>query len=164
MQPPKQTIPGFQLTSKPLPPRSLKPTLQHSRKDIADLLPVNKDDLKAKIRVIHTRGVQKALAQYPPNKVLQRNPPEVNSEEISLHRMTRSKLSQLRSGYSRLLNSYLHKIEEKDDDRCHLCNQSPHNTTHLFNCPNNPTKLDVLSLWTRPTLAANFLSLDEGIT
>ena len=156
--------PGFQLTSKPLPPRSLKPTLQHSRKDIADLLPVNKDDLKAKIRVIHTRGVQKALAQYPPNKVLQRNPPEVNSEEISLHRMTRSKLSQLRSGYSRLLNSYLHKIEEKDDDRCQLCNQSPHNTTHLFNCPNNPTKLDVLSLWTRPTLAANFLSLDEGIT
>ncbi len=156
--------PGFKLTEAPLPPRSLKQTIQHRRKDIAHLLPVNKDDIKAKMKSIHTSEVQKALAQYPPNKVLQRNPPEVNKEETSLTRITRSRLSQLRSGYSRLLNSYLHRIEEKPDDSCPLCNQSAHTTTHLFECPNNPTNLDVLSLWTQPKMAADFLQLDEGIT
>ncbi len=54
-----------------------------------------------------------------------------------------SSLSQLRSGYSRMLNTYLHKIEERNDDCCSLCNQSPYNTVHLFSCPNNPTKMDV---------------------
>jgi hypothetical protein len=156
--------PGFKLTTEPLPSRSLKPTIQHSREDIAHLLPVDKDDLKAKIKIIHTTEVQKALAQYPPNKILQRNPPEVNKEEVNLPRITRSRLSQLRSGYSRILNSYLHRIGEKPDDSCTLCNQSPHTTLHLFECPNNPTNLDVLSLWTQPKMAADFLQLDEGIT
>jgi hypothetical protein len=156
--------PGFRLTSKPLPPRSLKPTIQHNRQEIEHLLPVDKDALKAKMKCIHTSEVQKALAQYPPNKVLQRNPPEVNKEETSLQRITRSRLTQLRSGYSRMLNSYLHRIDDNISDRCPLCNQPPHNTQHLFNCPNNPTNLDVLSLWTQPLQAADFLSLDEGIT
>ena len=156
--------PCFKLTTEPLPSRSLKPTIQHSREDIAHLLPVEKDDLKAKIKIIHTTEVQKALAQYPPNKILQRNPPEVNKEELNLPRITRSRLSQLRSGYSRILNSYLHRIGEKPDDSCTLCNQSPHTTLHLFECPNNPTNLDVLSLWTQPKMAADFLQLDEGIT
>ena len=66
--------PGFKLTETPLPPRSLKQTIQHRRKDIAHLLPMNKDDIKAKMKSIHTSEVQKALAQYPPIKVLQRNP------------------------------------------------------------------------------------------
>ena len=157
--------PGFKLTTTPLlPPRNLKQAMQYRRKDIAHLLPVNKDDIKAKIKSIHTSEVQRTIAQYPPNKVLQRNPPEVNKEETSLSRIARSKLSQLRSGYSRLLNSYLHRIDETADNNCPQCNQSPHTTLHLFECPNNPTNLDVLSLWTKPKQAANFLQLDEGIT
>ena len=159
-----QDHPGFRLTTKPLPPRSLKPTIQHYRKDIENLLPVNKDDLKAKIKVIHTTGVQKALAQYPPNKVLNATPPEVNKEEANLPRFTRSRLSQLRSGYCRTLNSYMSRINSNIDDCCPLCNNSPHNTNHLFNCPNNPTNLNILSLWTQPKQAADFLSIDEGIT
>ncbi len=134
------------------------------RQDIQDLLPVTRDNLKAKQKAIHTREVSRILASYPPNKVLQANPPEVNKMEANLTRSVRSQLSQLRSGYSRLLNSYLHRIDDNIEDKCPLCNQTPHDTVHLFNCPNNPTHLTVLSLWTQPVLAANFLKLDEGIT
>ena len=57
--------PGFKLTEAPLP-------IQHRRKDIAHLQPVSKDDIKAKMKSIHTSEVQNALAQYPQSKVLQR--------------------------------------------------------------------------------------------
>ena len=43
-------------------------------------------------------------------------------------------LNQLRSGYSRVLNSYLHRIDEEKENKCTNCNTSPHNTNHLFNC------------------------------
>ncbi len=157
--------PGHKHVNKRLPPRShLKPTIQNMRHEIQDLLPVSRDNLKAKQKIIHTREVSRILANYPPNKVLQANPPEVNKMEANLTRSVRSQLSQLRSGYSRLLNSYLHRIDDNIEDKCPLCKQTPHDTVHLFNCPQNPTHLTVLSLWTQPVLAANFLKLDEGVT
>ena len=157
--------PGYKHIHERLPARShLKPTIQNMRQEIQDLLPVSRDNLKVKQKVIHTREVAKTLASYPPNKVLQANPPEVNKTAATLTRSVQSQLSQLRSGYSRLLNSYLHKIDNNIEDKCPQCNQSPHDTVHLFNCPNNPTNLTVLSLWTQPVLAANFLKLDEGVT
>ena len=157
--------PGYKHVHKRLPPRShLKPTIQNMRHEIQDLLPVSRDNLKAKQKIIHTREVSRILANYPPNKVLQANPPEVNKMEANLTRSVRSQLSQLRSGYSRLLNSYLYRIDDNIEDKCPLCKQTPHDTVHLFNCPKNPTQLTVLSLWTQPVLAANFLKLDEGVT
>ncbi len=74
----------------------------------------------------------------------------------------RKLLSQLRSGYSRLLNSYLHRIDDNIEDKCPLCNQTPHDTVDLFNCPNNPTHLTVLSLWTQPVLAKKFFKTRRG--
>ena len=73
-------------------------------------------------------------------------------------------LSQLRSGYSRKLNSYKHRIDQNINDKCPECNGTPHDSKHLFNCPSNPTDLQVVDLWTKPVLAANFLKLDEGLT
>ena len=157
--------PGFKHTSLPLPPRNMKPTIQNFRQDIQHLLPVtSKDDLKPKIKNIHTAEVTKSISNLPPNKLLQRVPPEVNKAETNLPRYTRSLLSQLRSGYSRVLNSYLHRIDPETEDKCPDCGHTPHDTNHLFNCPDKPTVLQVTDLWTQPTLAKNFLNLDEGVT
>ena len=108
--------------------------------------------------------VVKSISNLPPNKVLQRIPPEVNKEESNIPRYPRSLLSQLRSGYSRVLNSYIHRIDPDIEDKCPKCGHTPHDTNHLFNCPDNPTNLQVTDLWTRPLLAKNFLNLDEGVT
>lgn len=156
--------PNHKHTSKPLPPRKIKPSIQTYRPNIISHLPVTKDNLKRKTKEIHTKEVKTILSKYPPNKVLQRNPPEINIEEKRLPRATRTQLSQLRSGYSRLLKSYLHRINESTDDKCPNCKIHTHTTNHLFNCPQNRTNLTVLSLWTQPIQAANFLNLDTGIT
>ena len=142
----------------------MKPTIHHMRDDIQYLLPVTRNTLKSKYKAIHTSEVAKALEKYPSNKVLGTNPPEVSAEESSLSRITRSRLSQLRSGFSRLLNSYLHRINPDTADTCPQCNVSPHNTRHLFNCLARPTNLQVQDLWTQPALAANYLNLDDGVT
>ena len=95
------------------------------------------------------------------NKVLNQLPPDINPEEKSLSRRARSELARLRSGYSRRLNNYLARIDPEIQDICPLCNATPHNTAHLFSCCQNPTDLQVLDLWTRPCLAAEFLNLDD---
>ena len=118
-------------------------------------------EYKAAIKDLHTWAVRETLSNYPVNKVLDMHPPEVNSEEDYLPRKVRCQLSQLRSGYSKLLNSYNCIIDESVSDTCPKCNQTPHNTIHLFNCPNNPTDLNTISLWTTPHRAASFLELLE---
>ena len=52
------------------------------------------------------------------------------------------------------------RLEEDELDVCPKCDQSPHDTVHLFNCISDPTDLEVISLWTRPREAAVFLKLD----
>ena len=157
--------PGYKHVDEPLPARShLKPTIQHLKPSIQQYLPINADNRKSKIKQIHTNDVKNILQNLPPNQILGHAPPEINKEEKTLSRQIRSQLSQLRSGYSRRLNYYLHKIDENIEDKCPKCNNFRHDTAHLFNCPKDPTNLNILSLWTKPVLAANFLKLDEGIT
>ena len=157
--------PGAKHIHKPLPPRNMKPTIQNYRGSIQHLLPViNKKDLKTKIKNIHTSEVSNTIHNYPHNKILNAVPPKISKEENSLTRNSRSLLSQLRSGYSRILNSYKHRIDPTTDDNCTRCNGSPHDSKHLFNCPDDPTDLLIADLWTKPIMAANFLKLDDGIT
>jgi hypothetical protein len=157
--------PGFKHISKPLPPRNMKPTIQNYRRDVRNLLPVtDKKDLKTKIKTIHTTEVAKTILSYPPNKVLKADPPKISKEENTLSRNSRSLLSQLRSGYSRILNSYKHRIDPNTANNCGLCSGTPHDSKHLFNCPRNPTDLSISDLWSKPVQTANFLKLDEGIT
>ena len=112
---------------------------------------------------LHTNAVRESLASYGENKVLHRNPPQVHSSESKLSRNFRVKLTQLRSGYSRSLNSYMHRIDENIEDKCPDCSEGPHDTEHLFNCKENPTTLTTLDLWTNPIEAAKFLfKLDVG--
>ena len=99
------------------------------------------------------------LETYSVNRVLQVADPEINKEEINLPRETRTQLSRLRSGFSRTLKSYMSRIEEDIIDECPNCNATPHDTTHLFNCPSTPTTLTPLDLWTNPRNCAKFLKL-----
>ena len=159
--------PGNRVINTPAPNRpKRKPTNLKYREEIQHLPPItDKASLKSNNKRIHTETVQKVIANYPDNKVLNTRPPEVNDkEEISLPRTSRCLLSQLRSGYSRMLNSYKSRIDQTIIDQCPDCGQSPHNTNHLFSCASNPTNLTPRSLWTTPHQAANFLNLDEGVT
>ena len=105
--------------------------------------------------------MEDTLTNLEPNKVLNTRPPEIDTEEQSLSRKARSELARLRLGYSRLLRSYMSRIDEEVQDNCPLCHATPHDTAHLFSCSANPTELTVTDLWTKPKEAAEFLQLDK---
>ena len=115
--------------------------------------PHKKESCKAAIQGLHTKALKDTLNSYPPNKVLQSIPPDINPEEANLSRWETCKLARLRSGYSRELNSYMSRINPEIQNKCLKC------YNHLFNCYNNPTNLTV-DLWTRPIQAAKFLKLN----
>ena len=155
--------PGNIQIGKVIPNRDKKPTIQFYRNSVDNLIPItNKKDLKKKQKILHTKAVTYTIDSYIPNKVLDQKPPAVSKKEENLSRNSRVLLSQLRSGYSRMLNSYLHRINDEIEDKCPKCNTSPHTTEHLFNCPMNPTNITPTDLWTNPDLVASFLDLEES--
>ncbi|KAI5732608.1 hypothetical protein M8J76_002264 [Diaphorina citri] len=89
----------------------------------------------------------KAVENFTPNRVLNQQPPEVSNEELRLPRKTRSTLAQLRSGWSKILNAYLHRINNEVENKCPDCQQSPHDVHHLFTCSAHPTNLTPIDLW-----------------
>ena len=148
---------------RPPEPRKMKTSLMQHNEEIAQLYQdqvVDEDSYKSSIRILHSDAVREALDSYAPNRVLGTPPPEIHFSESLLPRPIRSELSRLRSGFSRKLNSYMSRIDTSIEDKCPSCQGSPHNTIHLFNCPDNPTPLEVHDLWTRPAEAARFLSLE----
>ena len=153
--------------NKPPPPRQMKQTLTSKfGKEIKTLSRnLTEDNYKPKIKTIHTKSVKNMLKDFSNNKVINARPPEIHRSECKLPRVTRSTLAQLRSGYSMYLNSYKSRIDPNISDKCPNCDSS-HTTEHLFNCQNNPTNLNVRSLWHKPLDAARFLNLaidDEPI-
>ena len=158
--------PGNKFSDTPANQRNLKPNILKLRDEIQEYLPItDKKNLRQKMTSIHTKAVNDTINNYAPSKVLDCTPPSVHNSEKELSRNARTKLSQLRSGYSRLLNSYNNRIDENIPNICPNCGATPHDTNHLFNCRSNPTELTVFSLWTRPKLAAEFLKLDDnGVT
>ena len=157
--------PGNKQVQYPTPPRNMKHTIQRNKQKIHTLLPISdKKDYKRKAKILHTKAVQESVQNYNNNKVLNRKPPEISKEEISLSRTTRSQLSQLRSGYSRILKSYQHRLNPEIEDKCPKCHMPAHTTNHLFNCPSEPTNLMTLDLWKKPKAVADFLKLEDGIT
>ena len=150
-------------------PRTMKKTLQTEFKEaIKDKLPSNNSISRADIKLgmlnIHTECVEITISNQADNKVLNKPAPDVDKSERKLARRTRTLLTQLRSGYSSMLLTYLHKIKPTKfpSDLCPNCQSEPHTTTHLFSCPNNPTNLSPEDLWERPVEVARFLGLDTG--
>ena len=122
-------------------------------------LQISKEEYKRQNKKIHSDTVNATIGDYPPNKVLETIPPEINQNEKLLPRTTRTTLAQLRSSYSPYLKSYLHRINRSDTDNCPLCNRAAHTTSHLFECTANPTDLEPSDLWTNPLKVAEFLNL-----
>ena len=118
---------------------------------------------KSILKNIRTDSVRDSNNNLEVNKVLNEAPPAVDKMEKKLPRRSRSLLTQLRSGYSSMLNSYLSVVDETIEDKCPKCFQISHTTEHLFNCPADPTDLTMKSLWTDPLAAAQFLGLDPGL-
>ena len=155
--------PGKKHLGKPVPPRKMKKSLLDYLDETKEFLLLDdpSEELnKTTLKSIHTYSVKKCLEKYKYNKVLNAPAPEINPEVLKLNRKTRATLSQLRSGYSTLLNSYKCRLNNEIQDICPECFSPSHTTSHLFECTANPTSLDVTSLWTNPIDAAKFLKLD----
>ena len=153
-----QSHPGNKFINKVPPDRKLKATHLAHEAEVAEKF--RSGTYKDAIKSLHTSAVSQVISNYPPNRVLQDTPPEINTkEEQTLPRKARSGLARLRTGFCRTLNSYMSRIDEEIQDICPNCDSSPHNSNHLFNCPANPTNLNVSSLWTKPKDAAIFLNL-----
>ena len=157
--------PLHKLTTKPPQPRYMKQTTFDNKNNYTinhDLDPADAiiETIKNNKKTIHTTIVQAHIENKPHNKILNRPAPDINPKETTLTRQTRRRLAQLRTDKSPLLMTYLHKIDEDNhpDDLCPLCKTQPHNTRHLFDCPDVPTDLTVEHLWTEPVRAADHLA------
>ena len=135
-----------------------KPHLQPHVRDGARIEPNYKTGLKK----IHDDAHRRHELSLPVNRVLNTLPPSINiKEEKELSKSIRSTLSQLRSGYSSYLNTYLHRINKRPDDLCPDCNLEEHTTPHLFQCRRRPNidNLTPADLWHQPKKCAEFLGL-----
>ena len=119
--------PGRNQLCRPPSARNLKQTMMTYENEISSMIPDEfyTPEYKRVLKTIHTNTVESVLASYPPNKVLGQEPPEIHKEEADLPRNIRTTLSQLRSGYSKMLNSYNHRINEEVEDKCHKCLGTP---------------------------------------
>ena len=157
-----QNHPNYTDLSAPPPPRVTKPTLttcfgeEINRISSPNLAPTT---YKRLLKTIHTRSVRDSINNLGNNRVLNSRPPKISKTEKELPRITRSTLSQLRSGFSKHLNSYKARLDPSLSDKCDKCNVSIHTTEHIFECPQNPTQLTVHDLWKKPKQAARFLGL-----
>lgn len=144
-------------------PRCVRKGLVSSYKsDLTDRIPTTGLDVrsyKEGVAKLHRETVEETIMQYIPNVVINKPAPQIDTSENILPRSTRATLSQLRSGWCRLLNCYMSRLDNTIDNACPLCGSGPHDTRHLFNCKRNKTKLSVMSLWTKPVEAAAFLGL-----
>ena len=110
------------------------------------------------IKDLHSSAVSAAVESQSANRVLQDAPPPISPEELSLPRMHRTALSQLRSGHCPSLNSYRHRVGWEPSAACPECNFPDHSVSHIFSCPTHPTTLSPLDLWTCPREVAAFLT------
>ncbi len=156
--------PNHSLTTKEDAPRLIRKTTTSLRSEVD--IHISQGELNGPysevIKGIHRDTVTSTIATFKPNIVLGGYPPPVAPEEKALPRTTRATLAQLRSGWCRMLNHYMSRLDGSISDACPDCGSSPHDTSHLFNCPAKPTLLTPRELWTRPVDAARFLGLEMG--
>ena len=132
------------------PQRLMKPTLISCHQDSIEPRLTNTEVwYNSGIKSIHTTAVSNTINGYEPNKVLQRIPPVISPDERRLPRSTRTTLA-LRSGDCPLLTSYMSRLDPSVKNECPLCESQPHETAHLFSCPQGPTTLEATSLWENP--------------
>lgn len=153
------------LTTAPPPPRQMKHTIfSKFERTLAEHLctnPLAPGDYKRGLTELHTTAISDAVRGYAPSIVLGGYPPPISGSEATLPRAVRARLSQLRSGYCSVLNSYKSRIDPAVANTCPDCDTGPHDVNHLFNCTQRPTTLSARDLWTNPLAAATFLQLTD---
>ena len=104
------------ITTLDHPPRQMKETLftRHKQTVVPLLANTNKSSLQA----VHTSFVNTAKDNMMDNRVLSYRLPPISDEEIYLTRRQRATLSQLRSGHSKLLNSFKKRLKQTDSSSC----------------------------------------------
>ena len=147
------------ITRRDTPKRRMKETLFTRHRSTVEPMMIAKDR-KSTHQAIHTKAVNQAVNSQRRNVVLDDRPPLINIFEKELTMKERTILAQLRSGHCRLLGSYKSRISK--DASLDVCGKTPHNVTHLFNCPAHPTTMTPSDLWNRPVDAIRELSNLEG--
>ena len=125
--------------------------------------PWETDEGDTTLQARHTDAVDKAVKSHERNVVLVGRPISSSELDLTLTRKERSTLSQLRSGYCRLLGSYKSRIKKDASlNACADCGTMPHDVKHLFVCPAHPTTMIPSYLWSRPTDGVRELSYLEA--
>ena len=134
------------------PVRLIKNTLSQHDNYIRPLIrPRNPQHYKFLLKPFILNPVSAYIQSQDNNTVLDELPQPKDKSGSNLLRRTRFLLSQLKYGYSSILNSYLSRIREDVTDDCPDCQMHPHTTRHLFYCPSNPTPLTAPDLLHNPT-------------
>ena len=159
LQPGHVSYPFAQIDNSP---RRLKHTLRS--KCIADVQPyleadgsLGRGNFSYVKNQLHTDIVRKSIESSGPNRVLGVRPPPIHASETSLPRITRTTLSQLRSGHCGKLKDLQLRLGKVNDDICPDCGLFPQNVLHLFDCPARPTTLRPIDLWDNPRDAVDHL-------
>ena len=150
------------LTDRPPPPRYMKQTTFNNNNDYTinrQLDDPDEDSIKTGLKDNHRTIVQTYLDNRPDNKLLNGPTPDIDKTEETLDRRTRRTLAQLRTNKSPLLMTYRHKIDPDNfpSDLCPLCRRQPHDTGHLFDCTEIPTRLTIRDLWQNPVAVSGLL-------
>lgn len=87
------------------------------------------------LKITHKFAVSEGKYGYRCNKVLNKHPAMILELEPQFLRHSRSILSQLKSGWSNILNFFCVRIVPATLNRFPDYQESPHATMHLFNCP-----------------------------
>jgi len=152
--------PTHAIATTPLPHRNIRTDFRTHLNAVSNFIPDNWDppSIRAALSELHQHFVHVSTSSLAPNRVLNVRPPPIHDSEKSLPRDTRCVLSQLRSGWCSILMSYQARTVGSADV-CPACQASPHDTSHLFNCPSHPTQLSAIDLWSRPIEAAQHIGL-----
>ena len=155
--------PSHEVVMHPLPwPRNQKDSLKS--KFVEAVSPYLVDGIvpqanyKKVLSDIHTSAVKASIDAIGPNRVLGSIPLAIAKSESCLPRIHRTTLAQLRSGHCKYLKTYQKLIRKSPDDQCPDCQNGPHTTAHLFQCPASPTDLQIRDLWRHPCKAISFLA------
>ena len=99
------------ITTMATPERQMKETLYTRHQNTVEPMMI-KNDRKDTLQALHTAAVVKAVQCHERNEVLDGRLPPIRNSEKELTKKERSTLTQLRSGYCRLLGSYKSRIKK----------------------------------------------------
>ena len=135
------------ITTRETPKRRMKETLYtRHRNTVEPMMLAN--NRKATLQAMHSDAVNKAVKDQKKNIVLDGLLHPINDSEKDLTRKECATLTQLRSGFCKLLGFYKSRI--KKDTSLDVCGKMSHDVKHLFACPAHPTTLIPSDLWSKP--------------